>query len=672
MPALLHYEIVTDPTSLHVSTDGVPSVGTVYVIASNSHQASVNWQYIEIEIPTGKDPEHLTENPAAINASISQTGGRVWRVAPSVVREGDSRFRAKDPYDDWVALRGGEALVLKLENIPVSRAEGLVRLSIHERSYGGDAVVAERSGHYTTTLGVTKQTSKAPRNFRAETSLLDADAAAPLVLQWDGPNNLDYWVLDAAGNEVHHAPASRQGPVTQDSYSPFLDAPQRGTTYTLVAAAADAGRPQAGYFLTTTVHALVPEFGSGTRTPWIEGVADKGRVRFSADGVEVQKVQDGNHVPGRVVADSTDVQSVKTVLVRGRGEADGWIDFPASGINVFRGPQQEAGNVTANQADVSSVKTKWVQGRTDSAGWIDFPDTGIEVFHGPNRDLGTVDADTVKSRQVRGRGEADGGIDFPASGVNVFHGPQQEAGTVTAHRADVTGVNTAWVQGRDGGAGWIEFPPAGVNVFQGAGSRQWGTVAAGKADLDDLVTARALVKERLTIQGGLTVGDVLETQEGPSRLIVHGRLEAQDEVHANRGLVVDGDLTVHGDVRPLRNLEVGGTVTASDLTVGGKLTTGGGYALTVHGESVFEEKVNANENLSVRSGGEWILHVSEEKVSVRDAFRVGGESAFHGKVNANDHLSVRSKTAGWILHTADEKVAIQADLRVHGNLHADS
>ncbi|MFE7191771.1 hypothetical protein, partial [Kitasatospora sp. NPDC057595] len=463
MPALLHYEIVTDPTSLQVSTDGVPSVGTVYVIASNSHQASVNWQYIEIEIPTGKDPEHLTENPAAINASISQTGGRVWRVAPSVVRESDSRFRAKDPYDDWVALRGGEALILKLENIPVSRAEGLVRLSIHERSYGGDAVVAERSGHYTTTLGVTKQTSKAPRNFRAETSLLDTDAAAPLVLQWDGPNNLDYWVLDAVGNEVHHAPASRQGPVTQDSYSPFLDAPKRGTTYTLVAAAADAGRPQAGYFLTTTVHALVPEFGSGTRTPWIEGVTEKGRVRFTEDGVEVQKVQGGNHVPGRVVADSTDVQSVKTVLVRGRGEADGWIDFPqtgvevfhgpgrdpgtvdadtvksrqvrgrgeadggiefpASGINVFRGPQQEAGNVTANQADVSSVKTKWVQGRTDSAGWIDFPDTGIEVFHGPNRDLGTVDADTVKSRQVRGRGEADGGIEFPASGINVFRGP---------------------------------------------------------------------------------------------------------------------------------------------------------------------------------------------------------------------------------------------------------
>ncbi|WP_380283964.1 hypothetical protein [Kitasatospora purpeofusca] len=671
MPALLNYEIVTDPTSLQVSSDGVPSVGTVYVIASNTHQAAVDWYYIDVEIPVGKDAEHLTDDPDAIRPSISKTGTRKWRAEPSFARAGGTTFRAKGPSDDDpVTLRRDEALILKLENIPVSGKEGLVCLSIHEKSEGGDSGTPERSGHYTTVLGVAKQTSKAPRNFRAETSLLDGDAGDALVLKWDGPSNLDYWVLDATGTEVHHAPASRHPVVTQDGYSPFLDAPRRGTTYTLVAAPAGAGLPGAGYFLTTTVHALVPEFASGTRTPWIEGTAAKGRVVFASDGVAVQN--DG-HAPGRVSADSADVQSVKTALVRGRGDADGWIDFPESGVNVFHGPQREAGTVTAGSADVNSVKTKWVQGRTDSAGWIDFPDTGIEVFHGPNRDLGTVDADTVKVRQVRGRNDADGGIDFPESGVNVFHGPQREAGTVTAHRADVTGVNTSWVQGRDGSAGWIEFPPAGLNVFQGAGDRQWGTVAAGKADLDDLVTARALVKERLTIQGGLTVGDVLETQEGPSRLIVHGRLEAGDEVHAHRSLVVDGDLTVHGDVRPLRNLEVGGTVSASDLTVRGKLTTSGDHALTVHGESVFEGKVNANEHLSVRSAeAGWILHTNDEKVAIQGDFWVSGESLFHGKVNANKHLSVRSEGVGWILHTNDEKVAIQADLRVHGSLHADS
>ncbi|MFF4267129.1 hypothetical protein ACFY7Y_36055 [Streptomyces virginiae] len=59
--------------------------------------------------------------------------------------------------------------------------------------------------------------------------------------------------------------------------------------------------------------------------------------------------------------------------------------------------------------------------------------------------------------------------------------------------------------GRESDAGWIEFPASGMNVFQGAGSRQWGTVAAGTADLNDLATHRAQVKERLTLQGGLSV-----------------------------------------------------------------------------------------------------------------------------------------------------------------------
>ncbi|MER6360302.1 polymer-forming cytoskeletal protein [Kitasatospora sp. NPDC001527] len=664
MPALLKYEIVTDPTSLQVSTDGVPSVGTVYVIASNTHQAAVDWEYIDIEVPVGKDAEHLTDNPAAIRATVSKTGNRKWRVTPTVVWDGQDRFRAKDPGEDKVTLRGHEALVLKLENIPVSGVEGLVLLTIHEKAEGGDNVVAERSGHYTTVLGVAKQTSKAPRNFRAEKSLLNVDAGETLVLEWDGPSNLDYWVLDAEGAPIEHIVASLQGPVVQDGYSVVVDTPKRGTTYTLVAAAAGADRTQAGFFLTTTVHARIPEFESGTRALWIEGTAARGRVGFVADGVEIRT---DAHAPGRVAADSADVQSVKTVLVRGRGDADGWIDFPETGIDVFHGLQRDLGTV-----DADTVRTRLVHGREEADGGIDFPRSGINVFRGPQREAGNVtahlaDVDGVKTRWVQGRDDSAGWIDFPDAGINVFHGSQRDLGTVTAH-----GVHSAWVQGPDGSAGWIEFPPAGLNVFKGEGSRQWGTVAAGKADLDDLLTARAVVKERLTIQGGLTVGDVLETQEGPARLVVHGRLEAQDEVHAGRDLVVDGSLTVHGDVRPLRNLEVGGTVSAGDLTVGGKLTTSGDYALTVHGDSVFEGKVNANRHLSVRGESGWILHVNDEKLAIQGDFWVSGQSLFHGKVNANDHLSVRSKSAGWILHTNDDKVAIQADLRVHGAFRADS
>ncbi|MEV7779664.1 hypothetical protein [Kitasatospora sp. NPDC088351] len=180
--------------------------------------------------------------------------------------------------------------------------------------------------------------------------------------------------------------------------------------------------------------------------------------------------------------------------------------------------------------------------------------------------------------------------------------------------------------------GETDFPPTGVNVFQGAGDRQRGTVTADKANLNDLVTDRAQVKERLTIQGGLTVGDVLETQDGPSRLVVHGRLDAEGELNAAGNVVAGGDLTVNGVLRPMRNLEVGGAVVAGDLTVRDKLTTDHErFKLIVHGESLYL-----------------------------------------GKVNANRHLSVRNEGTGWIMHTNDGQVSIQGGLRVHGAFRSDS
>ncbi|MFB6892465.1 hypothetical protein ACFCX4_24500 [Kitasatospora sp. NPDC056327] len=638
MPALLHYEIVTDPTSIQASSDGAPSVGTVYVIASNTHQAVVEWEYIDLEIPVGTGPEHLTNDPAAITASLSKTDSRPWRDVPTLAwNAGLGLFRAESSSGFAVNLRAREAVILKLENVPVSRGEGLVALRIHERAGGGDSRRATLGTHYTTVLGLVKQRPRVPANFRADLALLDTDAGDALVLRWDGPDNLDYWIRDPEGNDVHHVAASGGPAVAQASHSWSTAAPKRGTTYTLVAGTPGIGQPEAGYFLTTTVHALVPEFGSGTRSPWIEGTTTPGRVTFTTAGAEVQE-QGG--APGTLTADTADVNTVRTLLARGRNDADGWIEFADGGVNVFHGTGRDPGALTAGAADLTSVRTGLVRGRNDADGWIEFADGGVNVFHGTGRDWGVVRAD----------------------------------------KADVNGIHTKWVQGADGSAGWIEFPANGINVFQGAGSRQWGTVAADRADLNDLVTARAQVKERLTVQGGLTVGDVLETQDGPARLIVHGLLEVEEELRADRKVVVggdlsaNGDLTVHGDVRPLRNLEVGGAVTASDLTVRNKLTTQDGqFTLAVHGESVFHGKVNANQHLSVRNESSgWVLHTSDELVSIRTGLRVAGESVFHGKVNANQHLSVRSEDVGWILHTGDDKVAIQADLRVHGAFRSDS
>ncbi|MFD4656976.1 hypothetical protein ACFWP2_15275 [Kitasatospora sp. NPDC058444] len=260
------------------------------------------------------------------------------------------------------------------------------------------------------------------------------------------------------------------------------------------------------------------------------------------------------------------------------------------------------------------VHAPWVEGTTDR-GRVVLTAHGAQVRDDANA-LGTVsaataDVETVTAASVRGRDSGAGWIEFPPAGLNVFQGAGSRAwGTVAADKADLNGVNTKWVQGRSTSDGWIEFPPAGLNVYQGTGSHQWGTVAADKADLNDVITHRAQVKERLTLHGGLTVDNVLETLDGPPRLVVHA-------------------------------------------------------------ESEFEQKVNANGDLSVRNGGGWVLHTNEGKISVNGDLRVGGESMFVGKVNANGHLSVRTGDA-WIVHTNDGQVSINGDLRVHGAFRADS
>ncbi|MER8096145.1 hypothetical protein [Streptomyces goshikiensis] len=539
--AALSYEILTDPVPLRTSgpDDAQTSVaGTVYIVVSNPTTDWVPWYQIEVVLPCGKEAGDLTDRPDMIKTGIE----------PYAVRFGDV------PKDEWdagtrtftvsAALGGlftpGDSMVLSLDGFPVSDKEGLVRLTVNEIS-GGDPGNAVRT--HPLTLSLLKRAPKEPRNFRPEEALVDG--GENVVLVWDGPDTLTYTIKGPDGLSV--PVPQRSGPDWRWSPGPD-DAPLRDATYTLVATSPDGRQP--GCFLTTTVAVRRPEFEAVTATqglfaPRIEGTTDKGVIVLTEDGVEVLA-------------------------------ADG-----------------EPGLVSAGKADVEGVTTRWVRGRDAASGWIEFPAAGLNVF----------------------RGEGD-----------------RKWGTVAADKADLNGINTAWVQGRDAAAGWIEFPAAGVNVFRGEGDRQWGTVAADKADLNDLVTDRARVKDRLTLDGGLTVTDVLETQSGPSRLIVHGRLDAEGELSAAQNASIGGELSVNGELRASRSAEVAGTVVASDLTVRGKLRTNHEqFKLIVEGESLFREQANANGGLAVR----------------------------------NEH-------AGWLVHAKGEQVSIQGDLRVHGAFRSDS
>ncbi|NUW46853.1 polymer-forming cytoskeletal protein [Nonomuraea rhodomycinica] len=291
---------------------------------------------------------------------------------------------------------------------------------------------------------------------------------------------------------------------------------------------------------------------------------------------------------------------------------------------------------TATLTATTGIDTPWVQGTTKATkGQLTFTGTGVKVYDNTGGQ-GTVTAEKadltgINTDWVQGKGTNDGWIGFRKEGLTVHRENGSNQGTVYADKAELNGINTKWVQGKATTDGWIEFPAAGVNVFEGAGNRQWGTVAAGKADLNDLITRRAQVKDRLTLQGGLTVDSVLETQDGPPRLIVHGQLDAEGEVNAKRKVDVGGDLSVNGDVRPMKNLTVAGLVTATDLTIEDKLTTvDAKRKLVVHGPAVFNGKVEANREMVIRGPAESIMHIDAEKVLVRTDLQV-----VHGLLYSN-------------------------------------
>ncbi|MFJ8435303.1 hypothetical protein ACIQ9P_28805, partial [Kitasatospora sp. NPDC094019] len=437
MPSLLHYEIVADPTSLQTSLPDEPSVGTVYLIVSNTHQSAVEWDYIDVVLPLLAQSSNLTDTPTAVTASITRTYNNPWDDALEFAWDAANDCfrarlsRAQPPTRPFALLDAHGALVLKLENIPVAEGAGLSLLEIRERSGGGDANLAMRQDHYTTHLGLAKQSPRVPRSFRAEHSLVNGDATEPLVLRWDGPSDLDYAILDGVGTELHRESAVAGVPATHRDFSWSTDGLRRGTTFTLVARP-QGGAQQRGYFLTATAHARIPEFESGTRTPWVEGTPNKSLITFTADGVEVR---DAKRDLGTVTAEKAVLDNVTTRVVQGRTNNAGWLTFPDSGVNLYHGPNSDLGVLTAARADVEGVNTTWAGSRDAGKGWLDFTRPGATLHKDGNQDLGAL----------------------------------------TAEKVDVTGINTTWVGDRDAGKGWIGFPQDGIDIRKDGG-QSWGTV----------------------------------------------------------------------------------------------------------------------------------------------------------------------------------------------------
>ncbi|MFJ2747301.1 hypothetical protein [Streptomyces sp. NPDC087297] len=541
--ASLHYEILTDPAPLQVPVAGEERQGSVCIVVSNPTMDEVIWYSIEVRVPCGQADGDLTANPKTISARVERNTATKQGEEPIVAWDDNTGVLTVTARPNTLFQEAG-SMALVLDGFPVSGAAGLVLLHVLERAANGARVQKNP-----VTLSLLKQLPKVPRNFRAKQSLVAT--GQDVTLQWDGPDTLVYRIQGPDGPPETVTPTPG---ATGWQWSPAAgQEPKRDATYTLIATS--PGGQQSGYFLTTTVHLRSPEFEGVTATdgihsPWVEGTTDRGRIAFTTQGARIRDAADDL---GTLFAATTDVETVTAAWVRGRGSDAGWIGFPSDGIRVGRGSGSDLGTVTADRISVTGINTQWVGDRDAGKGWVE----------------------------------------FPQSGVNVRKDGKQDWGTVAADLADLNGINTKWVQGRTAADGWIEFPASGMNVFQGAGSRQWGTVAADKADLNDVVTHRAQVKERLTLQGGLSVDNVLETQDGPPRLIVHGRLDAEGEVKADHTVTVTGDLTTLGMLR-------------------------------VQGESRLQGKVNAGAHLSVRNAGDWIMHTNDGKVAINGDLRVHG------------------------------------------------
>ncbi|WP_204285981.1 hypothetical protein [Microbispora amethystogenes] len=481
----LTYTILTDPTSLEASVDGrSPSTGTVYLMVTNTGK-TVPWLRIEVKVPVGDGPGHLTRDIGTINPrgeytdtqSGPQANNQPVIVQPVIVQpQGVDVFQVTTQSGRLEAFAPGDYLMLTLENVTVAPTAGVAVLMVTEttRTSRGwqlsDAAVP-----------VVKAAAKeipAPRDFRPDKAMLDT--GENVTLSWDGSGDFGYEIRFPGGHAAI-APGTR-------TWSP-ADAPKRATTYILVATDPTT---QKQHFLTTTVQVRYPVLETltattGIDTPWVQGTANKGRVTFTGTGVEIFGDSGGQ---GTVTADRADLNGVNTEWVQGRSADDGKITFPKDGLDVRQGGGAW-GTVHADKADLNGINTEWVQGRHADDGWISFPKEGLNVRRGAGQAWGTVFADKadlngVNTEWVQGRSADDGKITFPKDGLDVRQGGGGW-GTVHADKADLNGINTEWVQGRHADDGWISFPKEGLNVRKGAG-QAWGTMFADTADVNSVIT----------------------------------------------------------------------------------------------------------------------------------------------------------------------------------------
>ncbi|UGQ13394.1 hypothetical protein LO772_07235 [Yinghuangia sp. ASG 101] len=584
MSSLLTYEVITNPSPL-VAQPGVPSSGTVNVLVTNNHEKSVFWKSIDVTVPVVSDGTELTDDVQAIQPSLLRVddilddptfdaGG-----SPGVFTA-EYRWKGKRRA---VEFEPGVSMVLVLADVPVSGAEGLVRLKITEVASGGDPAKSQSTRHHAVWLQ--KAASKVPANFRAEQTLVDDGDDVRLL--WNGPDDLDYQVLMPDGSEASGQFAAGSLPGSHEWSPDAGTGPKRGTTYTLVArtAAETSQGGDQGYFLTTTVHVLDPEFPTVTATtevitPQITDTVNGARVSFSATGIDIH---DAANNRGTLLAGTAELVDVKTTTAE---VTAGLTADTATVTTLIAGQAQVTGPLTADTATFTSLTS----GTADVTGQF-------------TAATGTLNALTSGTADVTGQ------LTAATAALNSLTSAQaQVTGQFTADTATLSNVTAAQAQV----TGQFTADTATLSNVTAAQVQVTGRLTAAGATITDLDLTRAQVTDRLTLRNGLTVLDgsgnvLLETLDGPPRVVVHGQLDAQGALNAhgkttvtgvlaaNDNVYINGVVNIDNDLKVQHNMRVAGKVQTGELTVRGHL--------------------QANAHLTVRrDGGDWIFRTHHDRV----------------------------------------------------------
>ncbi|WP_345438423.1 hypothetical protein [Actinoallomurus vinaceus] len=291
-------------------------------MVTNTGRDKAYWSKNEVKVPVGDGADHLTPDITKIKATgeyHDQSRVRKLKVQPQVTT---GSFQVTDPAGHRIPFAPGDYLVLKLEDVPVAAAAGLAVLRVTEA-----ASRTQNASPSTTVAAVplvkTAKQAPAPSNFHPDKAMVDD--GDKIVLRWDGPGDLDYKIRSSDGNPA-------PGVTTKGEWKPDPGTgPKRDTTYTLIATDPNTTRQ---HFLTTTVQLRNPTFETGIHASQVQGTANTGGLTFTADGVKVSNNSGGQ---GRLLADKIEVNRVNAERVQGKSTTDGWISFPAGGIQVSSG-----------------------------------------------------------------------------------------------------------------------------------------------------------------------------------------------------------------------------------------------------------------------------------------------------------------------------------------------